>query len=144
MTSKSLDPKDIRLIELLRANGRKPLAALARELGLSRSATQERLQRLEQHGVVRGYTALVAWPDEAAIDVWFTIKLNEGYRCNQIVAQVLDMTEVRLFHGLAGDIDGLVRACTRDAAAASALRERLASLPGVSSVVTRLVLAAHR
>ncbi len=121
-----------------------PLVTLARELSLSRSATQERLKRLEQHGVIRGYTALVAWPDEAAIDVWFTITLDAGVKCTQVTPQVLAMTEVRLFHALAGDIDGLIRASAPDAAAVSALRERLAAVPGVSSVVTRLVLAAHR
>jgi Lrp/AsnC family transcriptional regulator, leucine-responsive regulatory protein len=144
MNRKPLDAKDVRLIEMLRANGRLPLVTLARELGLSRSATQERLQRLEQHGVIRGYSAVVAWPDEGTIDVWFTIKLDVGVTCAQITPQILAMTEVRLWHALAGDIDGLVRATARDATAAWALRDRLASLPGVSSVVTRLVLAVHR
>jgi Lrp/AsnC family transcriptional regulator, leucine-responsive regulatory protein len=144
MISKPLDPRDIRLIEMLRANGRTPLVALARELGLSRSATQERLHRLETHGVIRGYTALVAWPDEVAIDVWFTIRLDAGVKCAQVAPHVLAMTEVRLCHGLAGDIDVLIRATARDAAEASALRERLASLVGVKSVVTHVVLAAHR
>jgi Lrp/AsnC family transcriptional regulator, leucine-responsive regulatory protein len=144
MNRKPLDPKDIRLIELLRSNGRMPLVALARELGLSRSAAQERLQRLEQHGVIRGYTALVAWPDEGAIDVWFTIKFETGVQCQQVMPLILAMSEVRLFHALAGDIDGLIRAVARDTAAASALRDRLAELPGIGSVVTRLVLAAHR
>ncbi len=144
MNRKPLDPKDVRLIEMLRTNGRMPLVTLARELGLSRSATQERLHRLEQHGVIRGYTALVAWPDEGHIDVWFTIRLDAGVQCAQVVPQILAMPEVRLCHALAGDIDALVRASARDAAAASAVRDRLASLPGVSSVVTRLVLAAHR
>lgn len=141
---KVLDPKDIQLIEALRANARMPLVALAKVLGLSRSATQERLQRLELHGVIKGYTALVAWPDEPAVNVWFSVRLADGVKCVQVVPAILAMTQVRLCHALAGEVDLLIRASAHSQDDASALRERLAALPGVRTVSTHLVLAAHR
>ena len=142
--NRPLDPKDIQLIEALRANARTPLVALAKALGLSRSATQERLQRLERHGVIKGYTAQVAWPDDASVDLWFSVRLAEGVKCVQVVPGILAMSEVRLCHALAGDIDLLVRASARDLGDASALCERLAAIAGVKAVSTHLVLAAHR
>jgi DNA-binding Lrp family transcriptional regulator len=48
--SKRLDAKDHELLALLRRNARTPVFTLAKALGLSRSATQERLQRLESSG----------------------------------------------------------------------------------------------
>lgn len=141
---KSLDPKDIQLIEALRANARTPLVTLAKALGLSRSATQERLQRLERNGVIKGYAAQVAWPDEAEVGVWFSVRLTEGVKCAQVVPGILAMSEVRLCHALAGEIDLLVRATASDPDHASALRERLVALAGIQSVTTHLVLAAHR
>lgn len=59
MTFKSMeiDDKAWRLINALQADGRASLKALAAEVGLSVPATQERLRRLEEAGVVRGVHA---------------------------------------------------------------------------------------
>src|SRR5256885_1234973 len=64
MAKRSLDDTDRKMIALLRANARTPTAALARSLGLSRSAVQERLRRLERDQVIRGYTLTLG--DDAA------------------------------------------------------------------------------
>ena len=51
-----IDEIDRRLITRLQENARIPTAALARDVGLSRSAVQERLERLEQADIIKGYT----------------------------------------------------------------------------------------
>lgn len=51
-----LDETDRHLITRLQENARTPIAALARGVGLSRSAVQERLERLEKSGTIAGYT----------------------------------------------------------------------------------------
>src|SRR5437868_1428622 len=52
-----LDALDRRLVRALSRDGRRPAAALAKELGLSRQAVTERIRDLERHGVIRGYRA---------------------------------------------------------------------------------------
>jgi DNA-binding Lrp family transcriptional regulator len=59
-----LDPVDRKLVLALSQDGRRPAAALAKELGLSRQAVTERLRDLEARGVIRGYRAEV---DPAAL-----------------------------------------------------------------------------
>ena len=56
-----LDQVDLGLIRLLQADGRASQEELAREVGLSRPAVHERLRKLEQHGVIQGYTVHVDW-----------------------------------------------------------------------------------
>ena len=51
-----MDDTDHRLIALLRQDARLPLAALAAKLGVSRGTVANRLRRLEDDGVVVGYT----------------------------------------------------------------------------------------
>jgi len=51
-----MDAKDKLLLTLLRRDARQPVVALARELNLSRSATQDRLARLQDTGVIGGFT----------------------------------------------------------------------------------------
>jgi Lrp/AsnC family leucine-responsive transcriptional regulator len=57
VTSPLEDDVDRVLVGLLAADGRATLATLAGAAGLSVSATQARVRRLEQRGVIRGYFA---------------------------------------------------------------------------------------
>ncbi len=59
----SEDSLDARLIQLLVQNARAPTAQLARKLGVARSTVQARLERLEQSGVITGYSARVGASD---------------------------------------------------------------------------------
>jgi Lrp/AsnC family leucine-responsive transcriptional regulator len=52
-----LDDVSVRLLAELQANARLSLAELGRRVGLSSPAVAERLQRLEQEDVIRGYHA---------------------------------------------------------------------------------------
>lgn len=59
MTGISLDDLDWALLAELQRDGRASITGLARTISLSVSATGERLRRLEEAGVVTGYTAVV-------------------------------------------------------------------------------------
>ncbi len=48
------------IISLLAADGRMSFTELARRTGLSVSATQQRVRRLEERGVIKGYGALIS------------------------------------------------------------------------------------
>ena len=50
---------DEQLLSLLREDARASTAEIARRLGLSRTTVQNRITRLEQEGVIRGYTVRV-------------------------------------------------------------------------------------
>ena len=54
---RKIDPTDRKIIGELSANGRVPLAELGRRVNLSSPAVAERVQRLEQAGVITGYRA---------------------------------------------------------------------------------------
>ncbi len=51
----SLD-QDERMIALLRQDARQSVAELARQMNVSRTAAQARLERLERNGIIDGYT----------------------------------------------------------------------------------------
>ncbi|PCI32061.1 MAG: AsnC family transcriptional regulator [Alphaproteobacteria bacterium] len=68
-----MDSTDQKLITLLKNNGRESTTALARKLGLSRSTVQDRISRLEDRGIIAGYT----------------IRFNADYTRRQITAHVL-------------------------------------------------------
>jgi Lrp/AsnC family transcriptional regulator, leucine-responsive regulatory protein len=49
------DPRNLELIRRLRADPRMAISALARKIKMSAPAVKERIQRLEEAGVIRGY-----------------------------------------------------------------------------------------
>ncbi|MGH3980204.1 MAG: Lrp/AsnC family transcriptional regulator [Pseudonocardiaceae bacterium] len=53
----SLEPTDATIVRALAENGRCSFTGLAEQVGLSVSAVHQRVRRLEQRGVLRGYTA---------------------------------------------------------------------------------------
>jgi Lrp/AsnC family leucine-responsive transcriptional regulator len=59
-----VDDLDRRILGALSQDGRRSAADLAKELGLSRQAVTDRIRRLEEQGVIRGYRAEV---DERAL-----------------------------------------------------------------------------
>ena len=54
-----ISPADEQLLSLLREDARAATADIARRLGLSRTTVQNRIARLEQQGVIRGYTVRI-------------------------------------------------------------------------------------
>ncbi|EJM98759.1 Lrp/AsnC family transcriptional regulator [Phyllobacterium sp. YR531] len=56
---KQLDPTDLAIIEIMQEDGRISVSELGRRIGLSQPATSERLQRLEERGIITGYCAKV-------------------------------------------------------------------------------------
>ena len=59
-----LDPTDIAIIEAMQENGRIGISELGRFVGLSQPATSERVKRLEERGIITGYSARI---DPAAL-----------------------------------------------------------------------------
>jgi len=57
MPTSELDRLDIAILEALQENARTPLSEIGRRVGLSQPATSERVRRLEDRGILAGYTA---------------------------------------------------------------------------------------
>lgn len=55
----SLDATDLKLLKMLAADARVSIAELARVVGLSSPSTSERIRRLEEAGVIEGYTVKI-------------------------------------------------------------------------------------
>lgn len=54
-----MDQINQKILSILQSNGRIPLAALAKQVHLSAPAVAERVKRLEESGVIKGYAAQV-------------------------------------------------------------------------------------
>jgi Lrp/AsnC family transcriptional regulator, leucine-responsive regulatory protein len=135
-----MDDKDRLLLSLLRRDARRPIVALARDLGLSRTATQDRLARLQSSGAIAGFTIVDRVAPEAA---YLTIRLAPGGHCRQIMPKLKQVPTVELAHSVTGQVDLIVRVAADTMAAIEAARTAIAAIPGVADVSTHVVLERH-
>lgn len=136
---KPLDDIDRRLIALLQDDARSAHAALAKAVGLSRSAVQERLARLEAHGTIAQYTLrLGARPH--AMQAWLWLRYADGFSCDDVLPALAALPGVLRADSLAGDIDLAVLVQVESPRELSDVRERIAALKGVDDVTTAPVL----
>ncbi|MCT9819126.1 Lrp/AsnC family transcriptional regulator [Microbacterium sp. W1N] len=75
MPASALDDIDLRLLRVVAADGRATLARLAAESGLSVSAVQARIKRLEARGAITGYRAVVD-PDVVGVPLSAFIEIT--------------------------------------------------------------------
>ncbi len=54
-----IDPTDMAILELLQADGRLSVSEVGRQVGLSQPAASERIKRLEERGIIKGYAARI-------------------------------------------------------------------------------------
>lgn len=139
-----MDDRDRRLLELLRLDARQPIVALARELNLSRSATQERLAKLQSAGIIDGFTVREGNRAGAMQSAYLMVSFEGGYRCAQVVPKLQSIPSIGMIHSVTGPIDLVIRIDADDVAGIEASRSAIASVPGIASVSTSVVLDRHR
>jgi Lrp/AsnC family leucine-responsive transcriptional regulator len=93
----NLDPTDIAMLETLQDDGRITVSELGRKVGLSQPATSERLKRLEERGIIKGYRAVVD-PVAVGLDMMAIIRLRTTHEhiktCLKLFAEMPQIIEV--------------------------------------------------
>jgi Lrp/AsnC family leucine-responsive transcriptional regulator len=140
VTKSLLDDTDRRLLAELRTDGRLTHVALAARVGLSRSAVQERISRLEQSGVIRGYTVRLADPS-AAPSLRAYLLIRGGASHDRAVKVLEGFPEVRVADSVSGDIDLVLQLQAERIEDINRVRDEVAKLPGIASTQTLLVMA---
>jgi Lrp/AsnC family leucine-responsive transcriptional regulator len=144
----SLDRYDHAILRVVSAHGRISVAALSEKIGLSKSPTAERLRRLEESGVIRGYRAILD-PVRMGLDhvAFVEVKLSETRETalRAFNKAVQNVPEIEQCHLIASNFDYLLKVRTRDIADyRRVLGESISALPFVSSTSTHVAMEAVR
>lgn len=127
------------LLAELQANARLSTAELGRRIGLSPTATAERLRQMEELGILRGYTVDID-PEALGLEVMAFIRMScGGQNYHRLIDYVQTLEEVRECHHLTGGDDFLLKVTTTSMANLEALIEAL--LP-YGNPITSLVLSS--
>jgi DNA-binding Lrp family transcriptional regulator len=137
----AIDRIDRRILELLRDDGRLPVAALAERVGISRANAYTRLERLRSEGVIRGFAASV---DSERLGLGISaLVLISGRQpaWRALREQLLHMPEIEYCAFTTGEYDALVLVRVPDVETLrDVILERLQSSPAVRATQTIFVL----
>jgi Lrp/AsnC family leucine-responsive transcriptional regulator len=139
-----LDPADRRVLAALQDDGRISLVDLAEKIGLSPTATTERVKRLTRDGYILGYSARLD-PEKLrrGLLVFIEVKLDRTTPdvFERFARAVVRAPEVLECHMVAGGFDYLVKTRVADMNAyRNFLADVLLSLPGVRETHTYAVM----
>ncbi len=99
----ALDPTDIAIIEIMQEDGRIGISELGRRIGLSQPATSERVKRLEERGIITGYTAKID-PAALGLRMMAVIRLRTTHEHIQIcLKQFSEMPQIMEVLRLTGE-----------------------------------------
>ncbi len=139
-----MDELDHRLVDLLQRDGRATQLELSRSVGLSQPAVAERIRKLEERGVITGYTARV---DAAKlgkdITAFIGVSIEHPKYFDGFARKVLAMPEVLEAHRVAGQDSYILKVRTRNTKTLDALLvETLRVISGVTRTHTTIVLTS--
>lgn len=139
-----MDATDQQLISLLRKDARTTVATLAHKLGVSRGTVTNRIAKLEDAGVIVGYTVRLrpdAQPNE--IHAWMGIAVA-GNATRAVIESLLGEPGVAALHDTNGRWDLLAELRAANLSELSQVLERIRLVRGISATETSIHLETYR
>ncbi|MFI8106324.1 Lrp/AsnC family transcriptional regulator [Streptomyces sp. NPDC086023] len=135
MTSYSPDATDWRILEALQRDGRASFAELARAVSMSASAVTERVRRLEEAGVITGYTAVVD-QEKLGLPILAYTRLRYPHGNYKPFHDLLQTTpEILEAHHVTGDDCFVLKVAARSMGHLEEISGKVASLGSVTTSV---------
>jgi len=139
-----MDETDQKLLSLLRQDARMTVAALASRLKVSRGTVTNRIRKLEDDGIIVGYTVRLR-PDvqHNRISAWMSIAV-EGNQTRAVIANLLGEPGVATLHDTNGRWDLLAELRAESLQELGKVLERIRLLKGISNTETSIHLETYR
>lgn len=141
-----MDAIDRHLLQLLQENCKLSYAELGAQVGLSISAVNERLKKLQDANVIKAYVAVIS-PRAVDLDVcaFMQVLTSDPTSERAFIEGLLEIPEVQECHHVTGEFSYMLKIRTRNTAHFEALlQEKIKPLPGVVRTLSTLVLSSPK
>jgi Lrp/AsnC family transcriptional regulator, leucine-responsive regulatory protein len=138
-----LDDTDRRILAELQEDCKAPLAHVGKRVGLSAPSVMERIRKLEEAGIVRGYHAVLS-SRKVGLDVTSFIGVSTSPRgIDELESQLPDFEEVLECHHVTGAYTMLLKVKTQNTETLEKLISRIRLIDGVTRTETLVVLSTR-
>jgi Lrp/AsnC family leucine-responsive transcriptional regulator len=128
---------DRQIVRVLAGDGRRSFTDLAKDTGLSVSAVHQRVRRLEQRGVLRGYTASVD-PDHVGLPLtaFVSIKPIDPAAPDDAPDRLAHLAAIEACHSVAGEESYILKVRVADPGTLEVLLQEIRAAANVSTRTT--------
>ena len=125
------------IVALLARDGRMSFTELARRTGLSVSAAQQRVRRLEQRGVIKGYGAVISAEDIGLpLTAFVSIKPFDPSAPDDSPERLKHLAAIEACHSVAGDANYILKVRVASPGALEDLLQQIRAAANVSTHTT--------
>ena len=139
-----LDDKDKTILSLLTQNARMPIAELARQVHLARTTVQERISRLQDKGIINGYTAIINHHSDepTALSVIATLSVDTK-AFDEVVTILQQLPQVTRCAAISGESDLFLELCVANVGKLEELLAYFGTIDGINQTDTNIVLNSY-
>jgi DNA-binding Lrp family transcriptional regulator len=113
-----LDATDLRILQILQENARHRYTAIGKRIGIAHSTVYDRVKKMERHGIIKKYVALVDAERAGVRSITALITIYTDPKVSEEVAEKLcESPEVRGLHISFGRTSNNGEGCCRNAGA---------------------------
>jgi len=135
------DALDRKIIASLQANARQSTASIAAALGVARTTVHERISRMEERGVIKGYSVVLGQADETPmVQVIVQLSVNQPETA-KIIARIGAYPEVKQCLSVNGEFDLIIIAEAPRIEDLDVLTDEFGAIPGVIRTKTHVVFS---
>jgi Lrp/AsnC family leucine-responsive transcriptional regulator len=140
-----LDEIDVTIIDILQKNGRTRRNDLAQAVNLSIPSVSERMKKLEENGIITGYTAFVD-PKKVGKDItaFINVTVDSSKHYTSFIDHARSTDEVLEIHSVTGSGTHLIKIRTENTSSLEKLLSKIQAWSGVVNTTTSIVLTTMK
>ncbi len=136
-----MDATDHRLLDLLEADARTSVTALAARLKLARSTVQDRIARLERSGEIRGYTIRRGGAAGRRLIRAHVMLSVDPKAAERVVADLRALPELKRLVTISGEFDLIAEIAADTTERLDTLLDHIGRLKGIQRTMSSIVLS---
>ncbi|MFF2479429.1 Lrp/AsnC family transcriptional regulator [Paenibacillus sp. NPDC058071] len=135
----AVDDIDNKIMQLLQSNARMTISQISKEVSMSQPSVKERITKLEEKGIIAGYTATFRLPELNRGTTTFIMLKTE--RCQEVVEFCREAKEVTDLYRISGEYNYLIKIQTATIEELAEFQDSLAGLgPSKSHISMKNIL----
>ncbi len=141
-SSERLDGIDKKILEMLLRDSRTPLSHISREVGISSPAIRERINKLKQEGIIKGFSTIIDYKKLGlGLTAFIGLSMDDSKCCqDEVFTDLEDIPWVLEAHFTNGEEDILVKVVTENTETLVDLLGQMNAIDGVNRTKTLIAL----
>lgn len=135
---RTLDSTDLKILEMLKKDGRKPFVEIGKALGLSEGAVRRRVKLMQDKGVIKRFTVEV--DTDFVVNAISFIYFEKGENTRELPQKIAEIESVETVYELTGRIDAVALISAKNISELNRCIDEIRRLEGVNATETAVIL----